>query len=291
MYSIICCSINPQEAERLRENIAQTIGVPFEFILFDNRTNGYGLCKVYNLCAAKAQHEYLCFVHEDVRFQTQNWGKILHEQLSQPDCGVIGFAGSIIKLKQLTGWNTCGKDLRANYGQYMRGRIHPRQVNPNKESYSPVVTLDGLCLLVRRDVWKEIPFDETTFTGFHSYDLDYSLAVAQQYKNYVTHTVFAEHYSEGSFSPAWLNELKRLHEKWENYVPMAVPPFLKPMQLPVYQRFGEAHFIKFMWQKGRFDVKGFKDAIKYWKQYPLHAASWMLFLKYVKYRIRHLKKR
>lgn len=57
MYSIICCSVKPEAAEALRRNVAETIGVPFEFIVFDNREKGYGLCRVYNLCAARARYD------------------------------------------------------------------------------------------------------------------------------------------------------------------------------------------------------------------------------------------
>ena len=46
--SIIVCSIRPDEAERLRRNIEATIGVPFEFIAYDNRGTGKGICQVYN---------------------------------------------------------------------------------------------------------------------------------------------------------------------------------------------------------------------------------------------------
>lgn len=287
MYSIICCSVNPEAAAALERNIADTIGMPFEFIAFDNRECSYGLCKVYNLCAARAKYELLCFVHEDVCFLTNNWGELLASQLSGKDCGVIGFAGSILKLKRLTGWNTCGKDLRANYVQYMRGGDHPRCVNPDNNDYSPVVTLDGLCLLVRHEVWREIPFDEDTFRGFHCYDLDYSLSVASHYKNYVCHTVLVEHFSEGSFSHAWVDELIRLHDKWQDCLPMEAVP-LSPKDLKRYDRLGEGYFIKFMWQKGCFDVRSFRDALHYLARYPFSGAAWMLFPKYLKYKLRYL---
>lgn len=289
MYSIICCSINPEAITALQQNIAQTIGVPFEFIAFDNRETNYGICKVYNLCARNAKYDYLCFVHEDVRFLTHNWGGLLQSQLKTNQCGVIGFAGSIIKLQRLTGWNTCGKDLRANYVQYMRGGHHPRQVNPDKQTFSPVVTLDGLCLFVRRNVWNENPFDENTFLGFHCYDLDFSLAIARSYTNYVCHTVLVEHFSEGAFSLVWLNELKKLHKKWENQLPMTAIP-MSHNKIKQYDRQGEAYFIKFTWQKGHFELYTLNDALIYLQHYPFYITSWLLFLKYLKYKIRYSKK-
>ena len=288
MYSIICCSVQPESAEALRRNIAETIGVPFEFIVFDNREKGYGLCRVYNLCAARAKYDLLCFVHEDVAFQTSNWGPLLAGKLKEENCGVIGFAGSIIKLKRLTGWNTCDRDLRLNYIQFMRGGHHIRQVNPRKEDFSPVVTLDGLCLFVRCQIWREIPFDDKTFTGFHGYDVDYSLAVASRYVNYVCHTVLVEHFSEGSFSHAWLDSMNRLHVKWERYLPMVAIP-MSPREQACYEFLGEAYFMKFLWQKGCFDVLGLKDAWKFWKRYPWKRVSWLLFPKYLKYKLRYAK--
>ena len=116
MFSIIVCSIRPDEAERLRKNIEATIGVPFEFIAYDNRGTGKGICQVYNECAENARYDNLCFVHEDVEFATENWGKLIAEKLSEKDCGVIGFAGSTIKSKAYSGWSSSSRStMRTNY--------------------------------------------------------------------------------------------------------------------------------------------------------------------------------
>ena len=138
MFTIICCSVDPAAARRLEKNIAATCGCPYEFIAYDNRINGDGLCKVFNRCAAAARYDMLCFVHEDVEFQTKGWGQIIAAKLAEADCGVIGFAGSILKLKHLTGWHNGGGDLRAHYVQYMRGGHHPIDRNPDGVDFSPV---------------------------------------------------------------------------------------------------------------------------------------------------------
>lgn len=290
MFSIICCSVHPEAAAALERNIAATIGVPFEFIAFDNRELGYGLCKVYNHCAAQAKYDYLCFAHEDICFATQGWGELITNQLCLPNTGVVGFAGSILKLRRLTGWNTCGCDLRANYVQHMRGGRHPRRVNPDRVDFSPVVTLDGLCLFVRRDVWDSVHFDEAAFTGFHCYDLDFSMAVACHYTNYVCHTVLVEHFSEGSFSTEWVGGMKHLHEKWADRLPMTAVP-LTSKQMATYDLLGEAYFIKFMLQKGCFGVRGFRDVVHFIGRRPLTPAAWALLPKYMKYKLRALYKK
>lgn len=290
MYTIICCSVDPEAAAALERNVSRTIGVPFEFIAFDNRSRSWGLCKVYNACAAGARYDLLCFVHEDVRFTTQDWGRALADRLMQPETGVVGFAGSILKLRRLTGWNTCGRDVRANYVQHMRGGRHPRRIGPSGEDFSPVVTLDGLCLFTRREVWQETPFDEHTFPGFHCYDLDFSLAVARRHTNYVCRTVLVEHFSEGSFSRAWVEGMECLHAKWKSYLPMCAEPLTKA-ELVRYDRLGEGFFIRFMWQKGCFDVRGFRDAIRYLSRHPQSGTAWSLLPKYVKYKLRSLRRK
>ncbi|MEG2612720.1 MAG: glycosyltransferase, partial [Alistipes sp.] len=239
--------------------------------------------------AEQAKYDYLCFVHEDVRFMTEGWGERLAQQLQIPDCGVVGFAGSILKLRRLTGWNTCNRDLRANYVQGMRGGHHARCVNPHGVDFSPVVTLDGLCLFVRREVWRQTPFDAVTFPGFHCYDLDFSMAVARNYKNYVCHTVLVEHFSEGAFSVEWVEQVKRLHAKWNDCLPMMAET-LSVRQLARYDRLGEAFFIKFMLQKGCFEVCGWSEVMHYLVHHPLHLTAWTLLPKYVKYKLRALHK-
>ncbi len=141
-------------------------------------------------------------------------------------------------------------------------------------------------MLVRREIWQEKPFDEVTFSGFHGYDIDFSLSVACRYTNYVCNTVLVEHFSQGSFSRSWLHGMEVLHEKWNASLPMVAKPFTEK-ELSRYDRLGEGYFIKFLWQKGCFDVCGFRDAFHYLLRYPFSLTAWMLIPKYLKYRLRH----
>ena len=151
MFSFIVCSIKPEETKALEQNIAATVGVPYEYISFDNRKFQYGLTKVYNLCARKARYDYLCFLHEDVRFLSEGWGKEISAQLSKENCGVIGFAGSTVKLKSSAQWAVSKQTTRIHLIQQMRfGKEKQVENNPDKNDFSPVITLDGLCLFVKR---------------------------------------------------------------------------------------------------------------------------------------------
>lgn len=289
-FTLICCSVDPTAAEALRCNIAETVGEPFEFVVWNNKGRNTGLCEVYNRCAARAAGEYLCFVHEDVRFLTQGWGGRLAVKLCEPDCGVIGFAGSVLKLRRTTAWLHGVGDMRSNYVQHHGGGRHLHAKNPGGGEFSPVVTLDGMCLAVRREVWAAVPFDDAAFPGFHCYDLDFTTAVAVAgYRNWVCNTVCVEHFSAGSYSYGWLEALERYHRKWADRLPLSAEP-LDGAQLGDLDRRAEAYFLKLLCQKRLFDACPFGRIVRYLRTYPGHAASWALPLKYMKYHLKSLVK-
>lgn len=224
MISFIICSISPERVADLEKNIKYTIGdVEYEMIAFDNRQTKYGITKVYNLCAEKARFDNLCFIHEDVAFHSLNWGETIINQLKKPNCGVIGFSGSQIKTKALSSVHSVPALCVSNYIQRF---THSKKMYINtldiEVDYAPCVTLDGLCLFVRKQVWKEHKFDEVILTGFHGYDLDFSLQVAEYYQNYVCNRVLLEHFSRGMFKADWAYTTIRLHqEKWESRLPLS----------------------------------------------------------------------
>lgn len=228
MISIIVSSISPEQNQKFVQNIRETIGdIPYELLVHDNRETHWGLCKLYNRLANQSNYDILCFFHEDIFFHTQDWGNLIADFLQQtPRAGVIGFAGSTLKSKILSGWGNRKETSRKNLMQHRHGRkINLDQVNPDKKDFSRVAVVDGLALIVKRDVWQQYPFDETTFRGFHLYDLDFSLQIALHYENYVCHTILVEHLSSGSYSKIWYEETRKFHQKWASVLPFYVLPY------------------------------------------------------------------
>ena len=105
MFSVIICSISPERLAQTSKNIQETIGLPCEIIGMDNRERKWPIARVYNEGARRARYPYLFFVHEDVKFHSQDWGQVIAGKLAEPDCGVVGFAGSKVKLKAYGGWS------------------------------------------------------------------------------------------------------------------------------------------------------------------------------------------
>jgi GT2 family glycosyltransferase len=223
MISLVICSRQPRIDRELEENIASTIGAPYEIICVDNSSGQYGICAAYNKGARESRYETLCFLHEDIRFHSTGWGSRAADAVAQPGVGVAGIAGSVVSTHYPAPWwvsnfyNT-ERYWRSNILQY-RGQYQATRremANPGNEPVSQVAVLDGVWLCCRKTVWEDVRFDEKTLTGFHFYDLDFSRAAGRKgYRNYVLYDVLLEHRSAGTLGKDWLKAADRYYAKWK----------------------------------------------------------------------------
>lgn len=213
MISIIVSSYNEVFFSKFSQSLNNTIGVPYELIKIENY-NQFSLSKAYNLGGEKANYDFLCFVHEDVIFLTQDWGNKLMELFEKiQNLGIVGLAGSKKKSDLPTGWGT-GID------EY--DRICLVQVNNDCESihntrsgisnYVNIKVLDGVFLFTKKIVWNECKFDES-LKGFHIYDIDFSLRITQKYQGIIFYDLLLAHFSSGGYNSDWIEKNLDYHER------------------------------------------------------------------------------
>ena len=229
--SVIICSRNHKLCEQLIKSMENTIGTDFETIIFDNVEKQWCICKVYNHCAKKAKYRYLCFIHEDVITATRDWGKTMIEFTERTaNCGVIGFAGGRIAKKNFLDWEYGPKsryrfyhpEIKKNDKNYNISKLTYKYNNPDNEDFAKAVTLDGLFLFTSYETWKENPFDEKMFKGFHFYDADFTFAIAQTKQNYVCLLADIYHFSGGNRNNEYYEDARVFQKKWKNKLPYAV---------------------------------------------------------------------
>lgn len=224
---IIICSINPQMAQEAVANFKQTAGIPLEIRIMDNRQQNLPIARIYNMGAAESHAPHLLFIHEDVRFETQGWGAEFVRKLSEPQTGVIGFAGAAWWFPS-TGawWSVPEKFHRCNYSQIENGERKSHLLPPSPEAdFLPAVSLDGVAMAVRRDVWEQYPFDESVLKGFHCYDLDFSVEIARHYTNYVAYGIRLLHFSNGKYDSRWFEASDYIYrKKWMRQGAVSVMP-------------------------------------------------------------------
>ncbi len=230
MFTIIVCSVNPARLEALKNNIKATAGsMPYELIPYDNSKEGRSIAWVYNRCASQARYPNLLFIHEDAGFKEPGWMERIEEKLSGPDCGVIGFAGSRLMVNAPGGWNVMPQWCVWNFEEC---GVSKRLNADARTPFIEVVAVDGFAMFVRKDVWKQNPFDERLLTGFHCYDVDFSLGIGRDYKNYVCCDIPVFHNSGGNFGKDWAQETMKLYKgKWNKVLPRYVDGYELPLSI------------------------------------------------------------
>jgi len=223
MLSIVICSKHKTLRKEFVDNIINTVGIDYEIISIDNSENQYSIFSAYNLGASKSKYLYICFVHEDVFFHSQNWGEKVIEHLQNPNTGIIGLAGAGTVTRVPAAWSSLLSQsqnmIQSDHSGKKATEINRIPLNYNLSERS-VIVLDGVFMCMRRELMEEIHFDEQ-LSGFHGYDYDISLQSATKgYINKVIYDIELEHFSRGKTDRDYFRNLITVFKKWESYLPL-----------------------------------------------------------------------
>lgn len=223
MISVIICSRKKIINEVFIANIENTIGCAYELIVIDNSEKNYSIFEAYNLGIEKSNGEYLCFIHDDILFHSQNWGMVINEIFESDDkIGLIGVAGAKVKTKMPSGWWN-------NFGDQNVIYIIQHFKNTNKKMYDfgfekdsdvKVAVVDGVFMAMRKD--KRIIFNNK-IGGFHAYDLNISFEyIKYGYNAIVTNRILIEHFSSGVINKNWIYSSYKIHQIYTNFLPISI---------------------------------------------------------------------
>ena len=228
MISVIICSAKAIDLALVSKNIEETIGIPHEIIAINNHKAEKGLCEVYNEAVALAKYDILCYMHEDVKLLTQEWGQtVVDIFVRDGEIGVIGVAGGGYKALAPSGWycvefqhpDKSFQNILQGYKLDSKEEIHAYH-NPHGEKLTEVVCIDGVWFCTKKQVVRDHPFDQALLKGFHGYDIDFCLKVYGKHKIVVTYNILMKHASEGNFNKLWLDQILKLHKKWSKNLPL-----------------------------------------------------------------------
>ena len=216
MISIIICSRTPSISSDLIENINKTICIQYELICVDNSTNSHSIFSAYNEGVKRSRFEILCFMHDDICFKSNNWGQSVVNRFRASKLGAIGVAGSPYYAILPGAWWSGGYICQSIFGQQELAYM------PKIDNTLPVVVLDGLWFCVRKSLFSMIRFDDTTFNGFHYYDIDISLQIHQQGYDILNVYDIAIEHSSGKLDEKWLGNAILLQNKWQKSLPLSI---------------------------------------------------------------------
>ena len=216
MISIVICARANDVNEALKENIQNTIGVPYELIVIDNGKNEYSIFSAYNKGVTLSNYDIVCFMHDDISFETMGWGNIVTTQLQKFNVGAIGVAGAPYFATLPGAWWSGGLICKHVSGETEHAYA------PIQDHALPVVVVDGLWFCIKKELFSQISFDEDRFTGFHFYDVDISLQIkALGFDILSLYNITISH-SSGKLDTVWLQNALIMQKKWEKLLPFSV---------------------------------------------------------------------
>lgn len=227
LISIIVSSYKDEFYEKFCESVEHTIGCEYEIVRIYN-PGLYSLCQAYNIGLAQAKGEYVCFIHDDVRFLSNDWGlRCISLFENDAKIGLIGVAGSAYK-STLAGswfstftWEYCRGTICQGNNSFVAGRWDDFDIRPSKTDLSDVVCIDGVFMCTKLDIANEIKFDEKLFTGYHCYDLDFSTACfLSGYKVIVDRCILLHHASQGNFNHDFARYAWKYVWKYRHHLPL-----------------------------------------------------------------------
>jgi len=222
MLSIIVCSRNSKLNADFINNINDTIGIDYELICINNSQNKHTIFSAYNQGLKLTKYNNFCFLHEDVNFETADWGKKIMMHLSTPNVGLLGLAGGDAAFRVPFDWT--GLNASVNITHADKKGLEPTEKVLSPKNYTKtcrsVVMLDGVMLCAKREVFDKIKFDET-LGNFHGYDFDISIQAAiAGYNNYVMYDISLIHYSQGNMDAGYFQTMIKVFKKWEKHLPI-----------------------------------------------------------------------
>ena len=132
------------------------------------------LSEVYNEIIDESTNEIVVLLHDDLEFDTKNWGdKLLKVFEKNPEYSILGLAGTKY-LDQSAKWWTVPATMFGIVNHKHEGKKWTSTYSPDMgQKVEETIIIDGLFIAIKKSEIKHM-FD-TQIPGFHFYDLGFSL--------------------------------------------------------------------------------------------------------------------
>lgn len=177
---IVSSHLSEEENSEFKKHVSNTIGVPHETFTYINQ-NQYSLSEVYNIAINDhhSDNAIMIFCHNDIVFETKDWGKKILNHFNRNDYQIIGVAGVTELHEHGCWWLTKNRD-HMNTTKMIGIVNHDNGIRKWETRYSephfgikPVILVDGLFIAVDTSNI-EHKFDES-YKGFHYYDISFCI--------------------------------------------------------------------------------------------------------------------
>ena len=197
------------------------LGNKIEVIQYVN-DGKFGLTELYNRALKETTNNIVVFCHDDIIFDTKNWGtKLLRVMKKNPEFGIVGIAGSREVPVSAQWWENPSHMYGQVYHKHEGKRWLSKYSDKKIGFIDNTVIVDGLFFVVDKEKIK-CDFDEKV-EGFHFYEIDFC------FRNYlegvkigVTSDIDVTHLSIGQTNEKWEENRKIFAENYKDNLPAKV---------------------------------------------------------------------
>lgn len=177
------------------------------------------LSEVYNEIISESNNDIIVLCHDDIEFDSKNWGKKVLDHFKKNDFGILGVAGTTVIPKSGMWW----EDRRKMVGIVNHKDNGKKWESKYSKSWGDDITecsmVDGLFIAINKKAIKST-FDESV-KGFHFYDVYFSTKnFLDGVKIGVIYNVRLTHKSVGKTNETWEEYRNIYRDRFKDELPI-----------------------------------------------------------------------
>jgi hypothetical protein len=205
--------------EKYLDYLKKTCGIKNVEVIQKVNNGEKSLTQVYNEIIDESTNDIIIFCHDDIEFDTPNWGKRIIKHFEKSDFGILGVAGTTEMPKSGMWWEDKRKMVGIVNHKHEGKKWESKYSKSWGDSISESCIVDGLFIAIDKTKIKE-RFDENV-GGFHFYDVYFSV------KNFlggvkigVIFNVRLTHLSIGQTNESWEEKRQVFSTEYEDKLPL-----------------------------------------------------------------------
>ena len=205
----------------LQEYFRKSSGVHNSQIIEVVNPDGKSLTEVYNEILEQSTFDIVILCHNDIYFDSNNWGQKIMNHFKRSDYGILGVAGSTQLPKSGMWWEDRTKMIGIVNHEHEGKKWTSKYSDNLGNSIKETVLVDGLFIALHKNRIKK-NFDENV-KGFHLYDVNFCFRnFIEQVKIGVVFDIKITHKSIGMTNEQWDANRKLFAEEFESLLPVKI---------------------------------------------------------------------
>ena len=202
-----------------QEYLKKSCGHPKVQIIEKVNNGEKNLSQVYNEIINESQYDIVVLCHDDIYFDTNNWGQKLNKVFEKnSEFGVLGMAGTTHMPKSGMWWEDRSKMYGIVNHESGGKKWESKYSDSLQNSVKEVVVVDGVFIAVNKNKISK-NFDESV-SGFHMYDINFCFRnFIDGVKIGVITNVRITHKSIGMTNDSWEKNRIIFSEKYSSHLP------------------------------------------------------------------------